>query len=131
MQLKIKPVDGIKLPDPRTQAVRRDFLGYKRGEPRERTVLGRKVMVPSYVRDESVDELIVAETRDGYFRRAILAGDVDYVGHMDGSKDLALVRATAKNRMLRDAAAEAARKAEQIAADAFADELEAAERGED
>ena len=129
MQLKIKPVAGLMVLDPRTLGGMRRFHGFERGEPRERMVQGRLTLVPSFAFKGG--EELVTETRDGFYRKAILSGDLDYVSHADGSREVALVAATARNRKAREAAALAAEHAAADAELAHELALEAAERGEE
>lgn len=92
MQIKVRPVEGRQVLDPRTVGARQHHrLGYeRRTEPfREENgerVAGKFVMGEKQPRVRFVfvgGEITVEETRDGYYRRAILEGDLDYVAHVD------------------------------------------------
>lgn len=129
MQIKIMAVEGHQLLDPRTIGGEQRRYGYERKIEGTKMVLGKP---EPRVRWAFVGgEFLVDETSDGYFRRAILDGDVDYVSHADGSREPALVAATARNVAARKKAAElAVAQAEKAEADLEA-ALAAAERGED
>lgn len=133
MDIKIKAVEGKMLLDPRTIGGQQRRYGYERKLEGEKVTLGRK---EPRVRFSFVGgEFVVTETPDHYFRRAIHAGDIDYVAHVnaDGStkRDPSLVAVSARNVAARAKDAElAAKQAEQAEADEAA-ALEAAESGED
>lgn len=133
MQLVIKPVEGRMVLDKRAAmaGVKRYHGHAPTGEPRERSVSRslQRVLVPTF-EWQGDDEETVTEIGDHY-RRAILAGDCDYVRHADGSREVALVAATARNRKARDEAAKAAAEAAADAKAAHELALEAAERGEE
>jgi hypothetical protein len=133
MDMKIKAVEGRMLLDPRSIGGQHRRYGYERRVEGDKFVLGKKEPRVRYVFVGG--EFVVTEQRDGYFRRAILDGDADYVAHVgaDGKlhREPALVAATARNVAARAKAAEAAlmHGADADAAHDLA--LEAAERGED
>lgn len=133
MDIKIKAVEGKMLLDPRTIGGQQRRYGYERKLEGEKVVLGRK---EPRVRFAFVGgEFVVTETPDHYFRRAIHAGDVDYVAHVnaDGStkRDPSLVAVSARHVTARAKAAELA-AVEQAKAEADeANALIAAESGVD
>lgn len=160
-QMKVAPVEGRMVLDPRTiGSAQHHRIGHTRKIDGEKVVLGRKEPRVRFAFDEKVEHVLVTETADGYFRRAILDGDLDYIEHVelerkltpgknaDGKddeqlpkvevlaptrkwRDVELVRATARNKNAREKAADLAEK-EAAKADAeHALALDAAERGED
>jgi hypothetical protein len=131
MQLVIKPVEGRMVLDQRVLGTfSKRYHGYApTGERRPRSILGKAGSVETH--EWQGDEEITVTERDGFYRSAILSGDVDYVSNADGSKEVALVLATARNRKAREEAAKAAKKHAADAAAAHELALEAAERGEE
>jgi hypothetical protein len=133
MQLVIKPIEGRMVLDQRTLGGQRRFHGYEFGERRKRTVQGKEVLVPSAKFGDGTEET-VTETRDGFYRRAILDGDIEYVATVDGekrSREVALVLATARNKKAREEAARTAKAAVEEAKRAHELALQAADRGEE
>lgn len=124
--LKVRAVEGHMIADPRTigrSESRR--IGHDRKV--DGTILRGGVEEPRVRHVFVGGEHIIPETTDGYLRRAVLDGSLDYVEtiHNVGEKiertfrDVELVRATVANMKARAAAAaaakEAAKKAEQEA----------------
>lgn len=125
---RVAPVEGRLLLDPHTIGRTHRRIGYSRvldGEVRH-PITGE--MVPRETWQWHGDNELVLETSDHYVRRAIVAGDVDYVGSVDfqpsGIVELPsepeLVEATARNVAARGEAPKAApiKSTKKVAADA-------------
>lgn len=120
---KIAPVEGRMLLDPFTIGATHRRLGFARivdAENQVRDPLSGN-MVPAERWEWHGDEETVGETTDHYMRRAILAGDADYVSSVDIAADgttkplpldVELLTATKFNQALRARAAAAADKAQ-------------------
>lgn len=132
MQIKFTTVEGKQLLDPRSIGRQHRRFGYERKIEGEKFVLGKK---EPRVRFAFVGGNFVAdETPDHYFRRAIQAGDIDYVATIVGGaekRDPSLVAVTARNVAAREAATELAATHAAAAEAHDAAALDAAERGAD
>ncbi len=130
----VQPVEGRMVPNPRVPG---RIVGYEShaddANKQWSTTEGR--MIPgrlwSLAKLEAGQELEVTETNDGYFRKAILHGDLSYVTSKDGTRKFIepeLLRASVKHQKARKAQSEANEQAAKEQAELAAlDALAAAE----
>lgn len=131
MQFVLKPIEGRMVPNPRVPGRIFGHEAYRDKDDTEYSMLtNRNEPVRKWKFDGA--EFEAADTNDGFFRKAIMQGDLEYVATMSGGKrmlDHELLRASMKHRKARAEQAIAAQLAQEAEALRLAKEVEAAAEG--